>query len=147
MGYQGFRPDLLFNTPQSLAYTLVGGLTAPLVNRAGIKAAFAHASAAKQEAIYEYGKTVLNAYHEVFTELQRSENLEEIYQQKMNETNILLQSVNIAEDLFRTGRATYLEVLFAQQQMLKARVEMVEAKQRLLSTGVNIYKALGGGCR
>jgi multidrug efflux system outer membrane protein len=147
LGYQGFRPDLLFRTPESMAYTLVGGLAAPFINRAGIKAAFAYASAAQQESIYAYGKTVMNAYHEVYTELQRSENLEEVYQQKLKETNILLQSVEIAEDLFRTGRATYLEVLFAQQQMLKARVEMVEVKQRLLSTGVNLYKALGGGWR
>lgn len=147
LGYQGFRPDLLFRTPESLAYTLVGGMVAPLVNRAALKAAFQNASAIQLEAVYGYGKTVVNAYHEVFTELQRSKNLEILYAQKVKETELLFQSIAIAEDLFRTGRATYLEVVFAQQQALKARVEMVEAKQQLLTTGVNLYKALGGGWR
>lgn len=147
LGYQGFRPDLLFRTPESLAYTLVGGLAAPLINRAGLKAAFQNANATQLETVYMYGKTVVNAYHEVYTSLQRAQSMELLYQQKLQETNLLSQSVNIAEDLFRTGRATYLEVLFAQQQTLSARVEMIEAKQRLLTTGVHLYKALGGGWR
>jgi len=147
LGYQGFRPDLLFRTPESLAYTLVGGMVAPLLNRAALKAAFQNANAVQLEAVYTYGKTVVNAYHEVYTELQRSKNLEVLYAQKVKETELLFQSIAIAEDLFRTGRATYLEVLFAQQQALKARVEMVEAKQQLLTTGVHLYKALGGGWR
>lgn len=145
LGYQAFRPDLLFNTPQSVAYTLVGGLVTPLVNRAALKAAYANANANQLEATYQYYKTVVQGYHEVFTELQRTRNLTEMQQRKASETQLLSQAVNIAEALFRTGRATYLEVLFAQQQTLKAKMELVEIKKRILASGVHLYRSLGGG--
>lgn len=147
LGYQGFRPDLLFTTPESVAFTLVGGLVAPVINRAALKAAYSNASAVQLEAVYQYYKSIVQAYHEVYTELQRTQNLGEVYQLKVIETNTLSQSVEIAEELFRTGRATYLEVIYAQQQTLKTKMEMVEAKKRLLTSGVNLYKALGGGWR
>lgn len=145
LGYQAFRPDLLFNTPQSVAYTLVGGLVTPLVNRSALQAAYAGANAQQLEAAYQYYKTVVEAYREVYTELQRREKLAELDRLKTNETQLLSQSVNIAETLFRTGRATYLEVLFAQQQTLKAKMELVEVKKRLLLNGIHLYRALGGG--
>ncbi|HMO32824.1 MAG TPA: efflux transporter outer membrane subunit [Lacibacter sp.] len=145
LGYQAFRPDLLFNTPQSIAYTLVGGLVTPLVNRSALKAAYSNANAGQLEAMYVYYKTVVQAYHEVYTELQRTSNLTEMYQFKASETRLLSQSVEIAEELFRTGRATYLEVLYAQQHTLKAKMELVEIKKRILASGVNLYRSLGGG--
>ena len=145
-GYQAFRPNLLF-TPESIAFTLVGNMVAPLVNRAAIKAVFYTANAQQREAMYQFNKTVVNAFHEVQTEISRTKNLQQMYDLKINETNSLSESVGIAEELFRTGRATYLEVLYAQQQTLKAKLELMETKKRQLLCGVHLYKALGGGWR
>lgn len=147
IGYQAFRPDLLFQTPQSLAYSLVGGLAAPLINRAGVKAAFNTATAAQQESLYQYSKTIVHAYTEVYTGLLRADNLKEVYRLKADETNTLSQSILVAEELFRTGRATYLEVLFAQQNTLKAKLELVETRKQQLFTSIQLYKSLGGGWR
>ncbi len=147
IGYQAFRPDLLFQTPQSLAYALVGSLTAPLINRAGVKAAFNTATAAQQESLYQYSKTIVQAYTEVYTGLLRADNLKQIYQLKTEETNALSQSILIAQELFRTGRATYLEVLYAQQNRLKAKLELVETRKQQLFTSIQLYKSLGGGWR
>lgn len=49
--------------------------------------------------------------------------------------------------LFRTGRANYLEVLFAQQNALEVKLELIDARKRQLLTTVNLYKAVGGGWR
>lgn len=147
IGYQAFRPDLLFQTPQSIAYSLVGGLAAPLINRAGVKAAFNTATAAQQESLYQYSKTIVHAYTEVYTGLMRADNLKQVYQLKTEETNALSQSISVAQELFRTGRATYLEVLFAQQNTLKAKLELVETRKQQLFTSVQLYKSLGGGWR
>lgn len=147
IGYQAFRPDLLFQTPQSIAYSLVGGIAAPLINRAGVKAAFNTATAAQQESLYQYSKTIVHAYTEVYTGLLRADNLKQIYQLKTEETNALSQSISVAQELFRTGRATYLEVLFAQQNTLKAKLELVETRKQQLFTSVQLYKSLGGGWR
>ncbi len=147
IGYQAFRPDLLFQTPQSIAYSLVGGIAAPLINRAGIKAAFNTATAAQQESLYQYSKTIVHAYTEVYTGLLRADNLKKVYQLKTEETNALTQSISVAQELFRTGRATYLEVLYAQQNTLKAKLELVETRKQQLFTSIQLYKSLGGGWR
>lgn len=147
IGYQAFRPDLLFQTPQSIAYSLIGGLAAPLVNRAGVKAAFNTATAAQQESLYQYSKTIVHAYTEVYTSLLRADNLMQVYQLKTQESNALSQSILVAQELFRTGRATYLEVLYAQQNTLKAKLELVETKKQQLFTSIQLYKSLGGGWR
>lgn len=147
LGYQAFRPNLLFTTPESIAFTLVGNMVAPLINKAAIRAQFNTANAAQREAMYSFSKTVVNAFREVQTELIRSRNLQRVFDLKTSETNSLSQSIGIAEELFRTGRATYLEVLYAQQQTLKTKLELIETKKRQLLTTVNLYKALGGGWR
>ncbi len=147
LGYQAFQPGLLFTTPASLAYTLLGNMTAPLLNRAAIKAQFRKADAYRLEAMYQYQKTVANGFSEVYIALARIRNLENQYKTKEQEVTILVQSAEIAGSLFRTGRATYLEVLFAQQKAIQARLELVELRKMQMLATVTLYKALGGGWR
>lgn len=147
LGFQAFRPGLLFTTPESIAYSLIGGLTMPMVNRAAIKAEFNNATARQMDKLYQYQQSVVRGYIEVYNEVARTNNLANIIAAKQQESIALNSAVDIAADLFRYGRANYLEVLIAQQQALKARVELVTAKKNQLSTTVNLYKALGGGWR
>lgn len=147
LGFQAFRPGLLFTTPESIAYSLIGGLTMPMVNRAAIKAEFNNATARQMDKLYQYQQSVVSGYIEVYNEVARTNNLANIIAAKQQESIALNSAVDIAADLFRYGRANYLEVLIAQQQALKARVELVTAKKNQLSTTVNLYKALGGGWR
>lgn len=145
IGFQAFNPDLLFSTPQSLAYNLLGSLTSPLINRTAIKAQFKNAQAYQIEMMYRYQKTILNAYVEVSNELSSIKNLEKIHTIKSNEVKALVASIDISNDLFKSGRATYFEVLMTQRTALQSRIELVIAKKRQYNATVNIYKALGGG--
>jgi outer membrane protein TolC len=49
--------------------------------------------------------------------------------------------------LFKSGRATYFEVLMIQNNSLQAKLELVNTKKRQFNSTVNIFKALGGGWR
>jgi len=147
IGFQAFKPGLLLIAPESIAYNLLGSLTAPLVNRAAIKAEFNRASAEQLQALYNYQKTILNGYVEVYNEIQRIRSLEQVFELKTRETNALTQSISISELLFRTGRANYLEVLFAQQNAIRAKLQLIETKKNEFLATVNMYKALGGGWR
>ena len=147
LGFQAFRPGLLFTTPESIAYSLVGGLTMPMINRAAIKAEFNNATARQMDKLYQYQQSVVRAYIEVYNEVARTNNLAAIVETKQKESVALNSAVDISADLFRYGRANYLEVLIAQQQALKARVELITARKNQLITTVNIYKSLGGGWR
>ncbi len=147
LGFQSFNTEFLFTTPKSLAYNLLGGLTAPLINRSAIKAQFKNAKANQVEAMYKYQKTILNGYVEVANELSNISNLEKIHALKTEEVRALTTSIDISSDLFKSGRATYFEVLMTQRTALQSRIELVTAKKRQFNATVNIYKALGGGWR
>ncbi|MCU0442206.1 MAG: TolC family protein [Bacteroidia bacterium] len=144
-GFQSFNTAFLFTTPQSIAYNALGSLTTPLINRSAIKAQFKNAKANQIEAMYKYQKTILNAYVEVSNELSNINNLEMIYKLKTEEVSTLDSSISIATDLFKSGRATYFEVLMTQRSALASKLELVTAKKRQYNTTVNLYKALGGG--
>ncbi len=147
LGLQAFRPDLLVTKPASLAYGLLGGLAAPLINKRAIQAEFNAADAYQLEALYAYQQAILGGYVEVHNGLAGLRNLQRSLDLKRSEAEVFTRSIATSNDLFRTSRATYLEVLFAQQNALSTRLELVEMKQRELMMGVGVYRALGGGWR
>ena len=145
IGYQAYKTNLLFTTPESFVFNLIGSLSAPLINRNAIKAEFNAANAQQIEAMYNYQKAILTAYVEVYNEVNNLDNLQNIYTLKSDEVNTLAQAIETSSDLFRTGRATYLEILLAQQNLLSARLDFISVKKQQLLGTVNVYKALGGG--
>lgn len=144
LGLQAFRSDLLLNS-HSTAYSLAGGLVAPLINRAAIKAEFQKAGAAELEALAAYQQSIVTAYVEVHNQQARIRLLDDLHQVKRRQVALLTQSVATSDDLFATRRATYLEVLNAQQTALEGRLELVDVKKRQFQLQLSLYKALGGG--
>jgi NodT family efflux transporter outer membrane factor (OMF) lipoprotein len=147
LGFQAFKPQLLFNTPSSLAYNTLGSAVMPLINRNALKAHFNNAKASQLTALYEYQKTVLNGFVEVSNELSNVKNLKEMNELKKQQSNILTQAVETSNQLFMVGKASYLEVLIAQQSSLQAELELIVNTKNQKIAGVSIYKALGGGWR
>ena len=147
LGFQAFNPDLLFLSTASMAYSALGGLVAPLINMSALKAQFNTAKANQLQAMYNYQKTILNGYVEVVNELSNIENLQQINSLKKQQSDVLTQSVETSNDLYKSGRATYLEVLLAQQNSLQTQLELISTTKRQRIATVNIYKALGGGWR
>lgn len=145
LGVQAYKPDLLFQSPESVAYSMIAGITAPLINRNFIKGEYAKASAAQKEALLNYEKNITRSFTEVYQEQKKIENLSELFQLKQEEARVFNSSINIASDLFRTGRATYLEVLLTRQNALKASMELIQVKKMQFLSAVHLYKALGGG--
>lgn len=145
MGFQAFKPSYLLRTPQSLLYSLISDVAGPIVNRKAITAEFNTANALQVGAMYNYQKTILNGFAEVSNELSNINNLEKVYNLKSKEVEVLIKSIDISNDLFKSARANYLEVLMAQRDALESKLELVEAKKRQFNSITNIYKALGGG--
>jgi len=145
LGYQAFDPAYLLKSPESLLYSLAGELVAPLVNRNAIKATYYSASSKQLQTIYDYERTILNAYVQVANQLSNINNLEKSYDLKSKQVDALSQSVGISNDLFRSARADYMEVLMTQRDALEAKFELIETKKQQLNAMVNMYQALGGG--
>ncbi|MVT08193.1 TolC family protein [Chitinophaga tropicalis] len=145
IGYQAFNPSYLLNTPKSLLYSLAGDLMAPLINKNAIKATYYTANAKQIQAVYNYERTILNAYVEVANQLSKIDNLEKSYDLKAKQVEALTQSIDISGDLFKSARADYMEVLMTQRDALESKFELIETKKQQMNAMVNIYKALGGG--
>lgn len=147
LGLQAFNPDFLLLTPESSAYRLFGNLIMPLINRSAIKAEFKSAKASQLEALYNYQKSIIYGYVEVYNQIVLIKNLEKMFELKTREVTILTKSIGTSSQLFQTGRANYLEVLMAQKNALQSRLDLVDLKKRQYNAVIDLYKALGGGWR
>lgn len=145
VGFQAFNPSYLVRLPESLLYSLAGDLAGPLINRNAIKAEFNNANAKQLQAMYNYERTILNAYLEVATELSNISNLEKSYNLKSQQVDALTRSIDISNDLFKNARADYLEVLMTQRDALESKLELIETKKEQMNAVVNVYRELGGG--
>jgi NodT family efflux transporter outer membrane factor (OMF) lipoprotein len=147
LGYDAFDPRFLLRTPASLAYSLVAGVVAPLINRRGIEAAFHTATAVQVSAMVTYQATVLRSFVDAASALSTVQRAADIVTQQQNKQAALANSVEAATELFRAGKATYVDVLLAQQQTLQAELELISARRDQQIAKVRLYRALGGGWR
>lgn len=144
-GLNAFRASLLFNASESLALGVLGSLTAPVFNRAAIRAAYGQAAARQAEAWYAFQETSLRGVEEVTTRLRGLDNYRRAYALRQQEVAALNQAVAISDDLFLAGYATYLEVITAQRNVLDAELELVSTRRQELEQLTELYRALGGG--
>ena len=145
LGLQSFNALLLLEAPASLAYNAMGGLTAPLLNRRRLKADLMNAKSEQRQAYINYEKNVVNGFIEVYNALNRLNNTKQMYITKMEEVEVLKQSIFTSSELFKAGRATYMEILLAQKNALQSQIELNELNKKQGISIVNLYRALGGG--
>ncbi|GAB3956795.1 TolC family protein [Spirosoma harenae] len=147
LGVMSYNPLYILNTPESIVASLVGDLVGPIVNKNEITATYRSANAKQIQAVYNYEKTVLNAYIEVANQLSNINNLEQKYNSKNSQVEALTASTSISLKLFTSARADYMEVLLTQRDVLEARMELIETRKQQLNAQINAYRSLGGGWR
>ena len=146
--YVGLNDESLpaaLEMPGGLTIGILGGLTAPIFAQNRIRAGYDQSIASNKIALYNYQKRILDGYQEVSSKLQRVGNLRNIYSLRDEETAVLLNAVSTANELFRGGYATYLEVITAQSRVLEAELDKTNTRIEMFLTVVDLYRALGGG--
>lgn len=147
VGFESFNLKHLIATPQSLAYNLAGNLMAPLLNRAAIKADYRSANATQIQAVFDYERSILQAYTEVYNQLTAISNLRQRYEQLSGQVDALHTATDVAKTLYQSAQLDYYEVLLTVRDSLEAEMDLVEAKKQQMQAVVSIYQALGGGWR
>jgi multidrug efflux system outer membrane protein len=145
IGFQAFNSMLLLESPASLAYNFMGGLTAPLLNRRKIKADLMVAKAEQRISYINYESKVVNGFLEVYNAINSISNTNSMIRFKMEEVSILKKSVETSAELFKAGRANYLEVIYSQKNSLQTQLELADYKKKLNVAKVKLYRSLGGG--
>ncbi|MET0593180.1 MAG: TolC family protein [Polyangiaceae bacterium] len=145
LGYRSFNASHLLATPESLMYGIAGGLTAPLLNRKAIEAQYRTANAKQVQAVFNYERTLLQAFTDVANQLAMIDNLQKSYDLQAQQVEALARSSEVSNVLFQSARADYMEVLLTRRDSLEAEMTLIETKKRQLQALVGLYQALGGG--
>lgn len=145
VGFEAFNPKYIFFTPESLIGGAAGNLIAPVINRNAIAADYMTANARQLQAIVNYQKTTLEAFTEVINRVSMVENYGKSIEIKKRQLQALEKSVDVASKLFQNARTEYIDVLFAQRDLMDARMVLIETKRQQVLAVVGTYQALGGG--
>ncbi|MDX1952402.1 MAG: efflux transporter outer membrane subunit [Verrucomicrobiota bacterium] len=126
-------------------WSLAASAAGPLFTGGRLTGRYRQAKAAAEEALLQYQQTTLNAFREVSDALISRRRFEEGRLEQAQAVAAGREAVDTAMIRYKEGKASYYEVLEAQQQLYPAEnaLSRVEAGRRLAF--VQLYKALGGG--
>ncbi|AMO49643.1 NodT family efflux transporter, outer membrane factor lipoprotein [Enterobacter sp. FY-07] len=136
-------PGLLDN-PLRL-WSLGGSILAPLLNRQALNAQVDVSMSQRNQALYTYEKTVRSAFKEVNDSLDAITRLGEQLHELTGQEQVAQETLRIAQNRYRNGYSSYLEVLDAQRTLFSTQLNAVQVKNNLLLAQVDLYRALGGG--
>jgi outer membrane protein, multidrug efflux system len=117
----------------------------PIFTGGRLQAEYRDRQAYWDETVAEYKKTILGAFQETSDALIAQQTLVKQRENLERQVRSLQHSVDLALIRYDGGRASYFEILEAQQQLYPAEYELALTQQDQLIAVVNLYKALGGG--
>ena len=143
-GFNAFNAALFF-APASLAYGMLANLTTPVYQQKRLKTQVKQADNSIAMQLLAYQKLQQEAFIEVETHLFEIDNFKKQTQIKQSEVSTLSQAVEISDQLFLNGYASYLEVIVARKDVLRSQLERIVATKDRKIARLNLYRALGGG--
>ena len=139
------RANNFDNLFENWAYSLAGNILAPLFYGKQLSAEVDRSLAIKQQRLYEYGQTTLEAFQDVEDGLVR-----DIMQKKRLEN--IGRQLELAEKSnkqlrveFLNGFSPYLDVLLGLDQEQQLRRDYVSAQSQQIQIRIGLYRALAGG--
>lgn len=133
------------NLFQEWAYTLAGNLVAPLLYGGRLRAETDITRALKEQQLYEYGQTVLNAFREVEDALIREKKQEERIEVLERQLDLAQKTNRQLRMEFLNGMTEYLDVLLSLDQEQQLQRDILQAEQTQLEIRIAMYRALAGG--
>lgn len=99
----------------------------------------------RSQAVYNYERTVLDAFREVEDILATIASIKEEIVYRQDHVDAAISAQNLSQERYDKGVTSYLEYLESQRQAFEAQQNYARTKQELLSSYALLYKALGGG--
>jgi len=121
------------------------GLAGPIFTFGAISGQVQTAEAAQQEAMFFYRQTILNAFRETGDALVGSQKKREEAEAQVKRVRALRDYARLSRLRFDNGVVSYIEVLFAENDLFSAELTAVSTQAERYSQLVNVYKAMGGG--
>lgn len=144
-GVNAFKASNWFTLPASLFGTVAGSITQPIFQRRALKTQLEVAKIEREQSVISFRQATLNAVGEVSDALIKLDKLKTQQQIAGEQVATTQLAVQQAQMLFRSGMATYLEVITAQSRALQAELGQADVDRQRLSAMVDLYRSLGGG--
>ena len=144
--YGGQSPALgdVFDTSFSV-WNIAGGFTGPLFQGGRLIETYYAQQAFWNGTIAQYKQTILVAFQEVSDALIAQQTLADQRAALKHQVDSLREAVDLSLLRYDAGRASYFEVLEAEQLLFPAEDALAQTQRDQLLAVVDLYKALGGG--
>ena len=129
----------------SQAWTFSPSISLPIFSGGRLRNNLALAELRRDAAVAQYEKTVQGAFRDVADALSARRWLAEQLTIAQAALAAQTERARLSQLRYDNGAAAFLEVLDAQRDLLTAEQQLVQIRRSLLSSGVGLYAALGGG--
>jgi multidrug efflux system outer membrane protein len=143
-GGQGVEVGDLFKSNFSI-WSIAAGLTGPIFQGGRLRANVRAQEAFWDESIAQYKKTVTGAFRETSDALIAQQTLVAQRSALEGQVQANREAVDLAMQRYTGGRASYFEVLDAEQSLFPSEDALAQTQRDQLIAVVSLYKALGGG--
>lgn len=143
LGSQALLASSLFGAG-SMIWGLAGQIAQPLFN-AGLKSGVKSAEAGFDAAAANYRETVLQALRNVADVLRALDNDAQTLQAQAAANMAAQSALDIMQQQYQLGGASYLLLLTAQQQSQQTRINLIAAQAQRLTDTAALYQSMGGG--
>ncbi|OQP82800.1 multidrug RND transporter [Xanthomonas phaseoli pv. syngonii LMG 9055] len=120
-------------------------LSLPIFDGGKLRANLAGSDAQYDLAVADYNQKVIAALREVADQVTAVRSLEQRAQAQNDAVQTATAAFELAQQRYRAGIGSYLEVLSVQEQLLVARQRMAGLQSQQLLASVRLQRALGGG--
>jgi outer membrane protein TolC len=103
------------------------------------------AKARFEESLAVYQRTVQSAFREVSDGLIAHQRTREYREKQQQNTQAHRDATDLANVRYEGGVTSYLEVLYNEQELFTAELNLAQARRNELLSVIQIYRALGGG--
>jgi outer membrane protein, multidrug efflux system len=134
-----------YGMPSFGIWNLAGNVAGPIFTGGRLEGLYHERQAFWDETVAQYKKTILGAFQETSDALAAQQTLVKRREALESQIQALRHSLDIALLRYDSGRASYFEVLQAEQELFPAEFALAQTQRDQLIAVVNLYKALGGG--
>lgn len=145
IGINSFEFDTWFNFPGSVTKTIAANLVQPIFKKRELRTAYEIAVLEQEKAVVQFKQSFIVAVGEVSDAMSKFKNADKRMELATEKSVSLDKATHDANLLYKSGMATYLEVIVAQNSALQNDLDVVAIKLEKLNAAINLYRALGGG--
>lgn len=145
IGTNSFQLNNWFELPGSLVKNLAGNITQPIFQKGRLKTAYEIARIEHQKSAEQFRLVFMTAVGEVSNALVKRQYITERLTLLGQKTTALQKAKDDAILLYKSGMATYLEVITAQNSSLQNDLERIALQKESLDAATDLYRSLGGG--